>query len=124
MSENVTQKQRGWFLTIMILTLVIGDLQIPYYLANPETLKTIYSSIPDWYYAYALLGLLSNIAIIFGMWKMKKWSVYLLAVYFVSKIAVDLFYVLPDKQLMVFATTVAGAVLWAWAVRRKWNLFT
>jgi|GEM_PF-927689 len=114
---------QGIFLTIMILLLVLGDLQIPYYLLNPDALKTVYSSIPAWYPLYALAGLVSNIAIIIGMWRMKKWSAYLLVVYFASKILVDLIYILPDKQIAVFATTVVGAGLWFWATYRKWELF-
>ena len=114
---------QGIFLTIMILVLVLGDLQIPYYLLHPEALRTVYSSIPAWYPLYALAGLVSNIAIIIGMWKMKKWSAYLLIAYFASKILVDLIYILPDQQLTVFTTTVAGAGLWFWAIYRKWELF-
>ena len=118
------RKKQGIFLSIMILFLIIGDLQIPYYLANPEALKTIYSSIPAWYPAYALIGLASNVAIIIGMWRMKKWSAYLLIAYFASKFLVDLMYVLPEKQMMVFVTTVLGGIFWFWAIRRKWNLFS
>ncbi len=114
---------QGVFLTIMILFLVVGDLQIPYYLLNPDTLKTVYSSIPAWYPLYALAGLASNIAIIIGMWRMKKWSAYLLGAYFASKILVDYIYLPPDKQLTVFATSVVGAGLWFWAIYRKWALF-
>ena len=120
---NNKEKQRGIFLTIMILLLVIGDLQIPYYLANPDALNTVYSSIPAWYPLYALLGLASNIAIIIGMWRMKKWAVYLLVAYFASKVLVDLIYILPAQQLPVFATTAVGAGLWFWAIYRKWELF-
>ena len=117
------KKQRGLFLNIMILLLIIGDLQIPYYLANPDALNTVYSSIPSWYPLYAVLGLASNIAIIIGMWRMKKWAVYLLVAYFVSKVLVDVIYILPAQQLPVFATTVVGAGLWFWAIYRKWSLF-
>ena len=120
--KNIRKKQ-GIFLTVMILFLVIGDLQIPYYLANADALKTIYSSIPSWYPVYALLGLASNVAIIVGMWRMKKWAVYLLGAYFVSKVLVDLMYVVPEKQALVAVTTLVGAALWAWAIARKWKLF-
>jgi hypothetical protein len=75
------------------------------------------------YPLYALAGLVSNLAIIIGMWRMKKWSAYLLVAYFASKILVDVIYILPDKQLTVFATTVVGAGLWFWAIYRKWELF-
>ncbi len=120
--HDVRAKQ-GVFLTAMILLLVLGDLQIPYYLLHPDALRTVYSSIPAWYPLYALAGLVSNIAIIIGMWKMKKWSAYLLVLYFASKILVDFIYLLPDKQLTVSATTVVGAALWFWAISRKWKLF-
>ena len=117
-------KKQGIFLSIMILFLIIGDLQIPYYLSNPDALKTVYSSIPAWYPTYAIAGLASNVAIIIGMWRMKKWAVYLLIAYFASKFLVDLMYVVPEKQLLVFVTTVVGGLFWAWAIRRKWNLFS
>ena len=122
-TENIIG-QRGWFLIIMILFLVVGDLQIPYYLANPEALKTIYSSVPSWYAVYAVIGLASNVAIIIGMWRMRKWSVYLLTAYFPSKMLVDSMYVLPSQWLTVLATTVIGAGFWFWAIYRKWSLFT
>jgi hypothetical protein len=117
------EKQRGIFLTIMIFLLVLGDIQIPYYLANPDALNTVYRTIPSWYPLYALLGLASNIAIIIGMWRMKKWSAYLLVAYFASKVLVDFIYILPAQQMAVFATTAAGAGLWFWAIYRKWELF-
>ena len=117
-------KQRGWFLTIMILFLILGDIQIPYYLwINPDALSTVYEHLPSWYPTYALVGLASNIAIIIGMWRMKKWAAYLLAIYFVSKVVADYLYILPDKMVVVFATTIVGAGLWLWAVYRKWELF-
>lgn len=119
-------KQKKWpgvFLSIMILLLIIGDLQIPYYLANSDALKTVYSTIPSWYPLYTLLGLASNIAIIIGMWRMKKWAIYLLIAYFASKLLVDFIYILPDKQLPVFATTLVGAGLWFWAIYLKRKSF-
>ena len=117
------EKQTGLFLNFMILLLIIGDVQIPYYLANPDALHTVYSSIPSWYPLYAVLGLASNIAIIIGMWRMKKWAAYVLVAYFASKLLVDFIYILPAQQLPVFATTGVGAGLWFWAIYRKWSLF-
>lgn len=116
-------KKPGIFLTIMILFLIIGDLQIPYYLANTEALHTIYKDIPAWYPMYAVLGLASNIAIIIGMWRLKKWAIYVLAGYFASKILVDMVYIVADKRAMVFATTLAGAALWTLAIYRKLKSF-
>lgn len=116
-------KKQGIFLSVMILFLIIGDLQIPYYLSNDEALKTVYREIPSWYTLYAILGLISNVAIIIGMWRMKKWAVYLLIAYFASKLLVDFIYILPEKQAIVFATTAIGAAMWAWAIRRKWQAF-
>jgi hypothetical protein len=123
-SQPAAAKPRpGKFLTFMIVLLIIGDLQIPYFLLNPDALSTVYGDLPAWYPVYAVLGLASNVAIIIGMWWMKKWAVYLLAAYFVSKIAFDFLYILPASQLLVFATTAVGAALWAWAIARKWAYF-
>lgn len=117
------KKQPGIFLIVMILFLVVGDAQIPYYLANSNALHSVYRSIPSWYPVYAALGLASNIAIIIGMWRLKKWAIYLLAIYFISKILVDSIYIIPNKWAPVFITTLAGAAFWAWAIYRKRTLF-
>ena len=117
-------KRRGLFLNIMILTLVVGDLQIPYYLlVNPDALNSVYTTLPSWYPAYAVFGLALSISVIVGMWRMKRWAVYPLAVYFGTKIIADFAYTLPSAQLLVFATTAVGAALWFWAVARKWSAF-
>jgi len=107
----------------MILFLVIGDVQIPYYVVNSAALHTIYSDIPSWYPLYAVLGLASNVAIIVGMLRMEKWAAYLLIAYFASKLLVDFIHVLPTQQMAVLATTVLGAGFWFWAIRRKWTCF-
>ena len=118
------QTQRGWFLTIMIVFLIVGDIQIPYYLwINSGALSTVYKSLPSWYSIYAVVGLASNVAIIIGMWMMKKWSAYLLALYFISKAALDYFFIQPHSMIVVFATTIVGAGLWFWAIYRKWEMF-
>jgi uncharacterized membrane protein len=116
-------KKRGTFLIIMILTLVVGDIQIPYYLANPAAISAVYGNLPAWYSLYAISGLVLSVAIIIGMWRMKKWAAYLLIIYFVSKVPTELFVFEPKQQMIVFATTVVGAGLWFWAVYRKWNVF-
>lgn len=117
------KKQPGIFLSFMIFLLILGDVQIPYYLMNSEALKTVYSDIPSWYAWYAVLGLASNIAIIIGMWKMKKWAIYLLVAYFASKVLFDFMYIIPEKQVLVFTTTAVGAALWAWAIYLKRKSF-
>jgi xanthine/uracil/vitamin C permease (AzgA family) len=117
-------KRRGLFLNIMILTLVVGDLQIPYYLfVNPDALKSVYTTLPSWYQAYALFGLALSFSVIVGMWRMQRWAVYPLAAYFGSKVIADFAYTLPSAQLMVLATTAVGAALWFWAIARKWSAF-
>jgi hypothetical protein len=121
--STIIKSRPGLFLLIMILTLIVGDVQIPYYVMNADALKTVYAEIPSWYAIYAIIGLASNIAIIIGMWQMKRWAAYLLAAYFASKILVDAFYILPNNRVAVFATTIVGAGFWAWAVIRKWKMF-
>jgi len=122
--QKQTKKHPGKFLTIMILFLIIGDIQIPYYMANPDKLSAIYGSLPSWYPLYAGLGLLSNVAIIYGMWKFKKWAVYILIAYFASKVPSELFMFQPAQQMATMITTVVGAGLWFWAIKREWKHFS
>ena len=118
------EKQRGWFLTIMIVTLIVGDIQIPYFVwINSDALSTVYRSLPSWYSIYAVVGLASNVAIIIGAWMMKKWAAYVLALYFISKAVFDSFFIQPRSILPVFATTIVGGALWFWAIYRKWKMF-
>jgi hypothetical protein len=116
------KKERGKFLTVMILFLVVGDIQIPYYLLNPDLIRAVYGNLPSWYPLYAIFGLALSIAIIIGMWRMKKWAVYLLVAYFASKIPTEAFMFQPTQQVATLATTVVGSGLWAWAISRKWSL--
>lgn len=39
--------RRGKFLTVMIATLVVGDIQIPYYMLNPDAVRSVYSDVPS-----------------------------------------------------------------------------
>jgi len=121
--KKQTKKHPGKFLSVMILFLIIGDIQIPYYMANPDKLSAIYGSLPSWYPLYAGLGLLSNVAIIYGMWKFKKWAVYILIAYFASKVPSELFMFQPAQQMATMITTVVGAGLWFWAIKREWKYF-
>jgi hypothetical protein len=117
------KKHPGKFLTVMILFLIVGDIQIPYYLAHPDALSAIYGNLPSWYPLYAVLGLASNVAIIIGMWKFKKWAVYILIAYFISKVPSELFMFQPAQQMATLTTTVVGASLWFWAIKREWKYF-
>jgi hypothetical protein len=38
-------KNRGKFLTLMILFLVLGDVQIPYYLVNSNALHAVFGNV-------------------------------------------------------------------------------
>jgi|SRR5208283_3432276 len=116
-------KNRGKFLTLMILFLVLGDIQIPYYLVNSNALHTVFGNVPSWFPLYAVLELGLSIAIIIGMWKMKKWAVYLLVAYFVTKAPTELYILQPTQLISTFVTTVVGAGLWFWAIYRKWRFF-
>ena len=117
-------KPRGWFLTIMIIFLFVGDIQIPYVLwINSDALSSVYKSLPSWYSMYAVAGLASNVAIIIGIWMLKKWAAYLLASYFFSKALFDYFFLQPHSMIGVYVTTIVGAGLWFWAIYRKWELF-
>ena len=51
----------------MILFLVLGDVQIPYYLVISNALRAVFGNLPSWYPLYFAFGLGLSIAIIIGM---------------------------------------------------------
>jgi hypothetical protein len=117
------RQQPGIFLGIMILTLIVGDIQIPYYITHPDAVRAVYGNLPSWYPLYAVAGLASNVAIIIGMWRLKKWAVYLLIIYFASKVPTEFFMFHPAQQVATIVATTVGAGLWFWAIYRKWPDF-
>ena len=119
------KKQRGKFLTVMIVFAALGVIQTPYYLVNTNALQVAYGDVPSWYPIYAVIGLCLGTAMIVGMWQMKKWAVYMLVASSVLTFLSQLFILKPAAQVAgtTYAMSVISAGLWFWAISRKWASF-
>ncbi len=62
-------KDRGKFLTIMIVFAAIGYLQALYYITNTNLVTQTYGSVPSWFSMYQIAALLVGVIIIFGLWR-------------------------------------------------------
>ncbi|MCX6783800.1 MAG: hypothetical protein NT141_01895 [candidate division WWE3 bacterium] len=119
------KKQRGKFLTFMLVLAALGIIQTPYYLINTNALQLAYGNVPSWYPIYAVLGLGLGIGMIIGMWQLKKWAVYLLVASTTLTFLSQLFILKPAQQFagVTYAMTIVSAGLWFWAISRKWASF-
>ncbi len=82
-------KSRGKFLTIMIVFAAIGDigfvmtnyLHTLYQTTNTNLVPPAFETMPSWLPLYKVASLLLGILTIIGLWMMRKWGVYLLALH-------------------------------------------
>lgn len=108
-------KDRGKFLTIMIVLAAFGYLQSLYYLTNTNVVAQVYGTVPSWFPIYTVVGLLLVAVITVGLWLWKKRAIYLLAVSTVVTFLMQLF-VLKSVQggQFVYYMTIISAGLWFW----------
>jgi hypothetical protein len=119
------KKGRGKFLTIMLVLSAIGLLQSLYYLVNTDLIQQSYGVVPEWFQLYSVFGIVFGMIMITGLWMMKKWGVYLLAVSVVLSFVMQLFFMRPlAYQEVVYIMSIASAGIWFWAINRKWKYFT
>lgn len=118
------KKNRGKFLTAMIIFDVFGKLQSLYLLINTNLVEKAYPTLPSWFYFYQAVGYIIGFTIIIGMWLFKKWAVYLLAFSTTLAFIMQLFAFEPVYygQLAKF-TILFSAGLYFWAILRKWKSF-
>lgn len=118
-------KDRGKFLTLMLIFAAFGSLISLYQLTNTNALQQTYGPIPSWFTAYAILGSLAGVAVIIGIWMWKKWAVYLLAFSTAVTFLMQLFVLKPVQYgEFVYYMTIVSAGLWFWAIYRKWKYFS
>jgi hypothetical protein len=119
------KKDRGKFLTIMIVLSAIGLLQSLYYLVNTDLIQQSYGVVPEWFQLYSVFGILFGSIMLIGLWMLKKWGVYLLTVSVVLSFVMQLFFLRPQTyQEIVYILSIISAGIWFWAINRKWKNFT
>jgi hypothetical protein len=118
------KKERGKFLTAMLVLGAFGYLQSLYYLTNTNLVEQAYGTVPGWFPLYALISLAIGVAITVGIWMLKKWAVYLLAFSTGMAFLTQLFILKPVQAgQLTYYMTMISAGLWFWAIYRKWKNF-
>lgn len=117
-------KDRGKFLTIMVILAAFGYLQSLYSFANTNVVQQTYGTVPNWFPIYTVLGLLVGVVTIAGIWMWRKWAVYLLAASTTITFLMQLFVLKPIQAgQFAYYMTIVSAGLWFWAIYRKWKFF-
>lgn len=114
------KKERGAFLTAMIVIHIVGIVfSFKLFFIDIVVLKTSLDTAKS-----ILLGsLFINIFSIYGIWKWRKWGVNLyIAIYTINLIYQ--FAVLSEPiQLLGILLGAFGASIYFWAIFRKWSYF-
>ena len=122
------KKERGKFLTIMLVLAVFGIFQYLFMVTNTNSVNQSLGVVPSWYPIYGLVGIASQAIAIVGIWIWKKWGVYLLLGWSLIGVLMQIFVLKPAGaaaqygQLALFMT-LGSAGLYFWAVYRKWQYF-
>ena len=119
-------EERGKFLTTLLVLGFFG-IAIGYMREAiiPNALERLYN-VPPWYKLWSIVFVFSQVAIYIGIWKWKRIAVYLffllstLQILLLSTIVKPLYY----PQALLSVGYVASYLLWFWAIKRKWHLFS
>lgn len=127
------KKDRGIFLTIMLIFLLIALLKyipsLPKSIElqkNTEFINNLYINL---YIPFKYLRFSIALVSIWGMWIWKKWAVYLFFIHNIVGFGM-LFMAQQDKLPHLYQITIMSIVinilttgLWLWAIYRKWKYF-
>src|SRR3954470_20804077 len=122
-------KTRGKFLTVMIILGGLGCLTSARLGTNTATIQQLYAAgLPDWFFAYLDVGFLVSVITLLGLWMLRKWAAYLLAISMIVGVVVRAFFLPPMRLGHPFyaISLIAGgmsAAIWFWAISRKWQAF-
>lgn len=132
MAQNKTSADRGIFLTILLVLSVIGFIWRLFITFGGGLAGVTYVNPPPfWYRSFEIIAnwvsVLSLGGAIFGLFKWKKWGVYLLALSLVVDIVYHLAMFIFADWYTGSARAVGGVIvagLWFCAISRKWQNFS
>ncbi len=126
--------RRGTFLSVLILAFGAA--------VSAATLALLFSSVkaslgvfPGWFNAFLLFLLLTRLAALYGIWRLKRLAVYLLAALELLEASVGLFVISASLTLtasLALLQRAAGVILvllvlaavWFLAIRPRWKEFS
>lgn len=123
-STSMSPKKHGILLTIFMIVTGFGSVSSIVNL-NPATLRILYGEVQWWMYLYVIWGMVSSAIILFGIWKWKKWAIYVFVLNVIIALLMQIF-VLPNYANFSLITIVLSLVVsafWFWVIYRKWSHF-
>ncbi len=127
MATKVQTKQRGAFLTVMLVLGAIGFFESLYAFTNTNAAQITYGpNLPSWYPIYLVVALGLSVATVVGIWLWKKWGAYAIGASTVIGLFLQLFIlkpINPNVNLFAYVGVLISAGLWFWAISRKWQYF-
>lgn len=124
--EKSKSKDRGKFLTVLLIFAIFGVLSALYSLINPNTITLTYGSISSWYFAYVAFGVTIGVINILGIYLWKRWVIYTLTLSAIATILIQLFIlqpINPTMRMYTILSSIVGIAIWYWAIYRKWSYF-
>ena len=120
-------KNRGKLLSLIIIWNFIGFIPILLkYLRNPLIFNEFYPSL-GWYSYYYIFSGVLYIGINIGLWFMKKMAVYLLIMYSLIGLSIQLFiqFILKINSYSNIALMgwIIISIIWYITLSRKWKYF-
>ncbi len=123
---NVMKKDRGLFLTIMLILAFFWALVSILVPSDPDRMQQS-AGLGKWYPPFVYFNSFSNLFIVWGIWTWKKLAVYLNFISLIVGSWISFLVVRnisPDSYLIptIFGT-ILSVGLWFWVIYRKWKYF-
>mgnify|MGYP001582633917 CR=1 FL=1 len=116
------KKRRGKLLTFYLILSSISLVSYPVVILNPQFSNATYNSIPSWYNLYQIALFTSGLVSIIGLWKWKKWAVYLffgfIALSFLKNLILNP--VIPKGFFLIRWVLVAAIAYWIISRKRRY----
>ena len=123
--KTTNSKERGLFLTILIIWGIIGALLI-FFSGIIYPLVGMGSDNVTLLLLISMLEFVSLAVALSGMWNWKKWGVYSLVAYTITSILATVLFAVKlygGYAIGGIVIDLLGAGLWFWALSRKWSYF-
>ncbi|MEK7533714.1 MAG: hypothetical protein AAB600_00090 [Patescibacteria group bacterium] len=118
-------KDRGKFLSLLLALSFFGILASAPQAVDPDVMSRFHGMLPVWYRLWVTIYLVSQIVVLIGIWKRKRFAVY--AFFLLSGIQVVLISTalkpIYDSHIIAIAVFAMWQGLWVWAIKRKWHIF-
>jgi len=118
MSKTSHQIERGFWLSLVLVLIVIHSIFTIWFIYNAQQASE--STSTPWFIGALVLVAIAKFIAAFAIWNWKKWGLYLFAVSVVVSVILGL--ILTGWWLIIFNEVLPLAIL-GWLIRDKWPNF-